>query len=191
MNITIHVSPSLQNLLRGSQMVSGYAVMQRAGQAVTDYLRRYHQAFLPHWKGFHYMEPSLGFGDKVAAGWQDPVVSGSRVTITNTFGLLKHKVTGGAIMPQRAQFLTIPLTSEAKGKTVAEYRASSGTPLFRAGMALCERIGGRVSAVYALSKGLTQDPWPGAMPPQEAINQVFVMAANQEIARQLGTRMAA
>lgn len=193
MNISVQITPSpgLTRLLRGSQIVASQAVLQRAGQAVTDYLRRYHANFAASWRGYHYMAPSLGFADKVVKGWQNPLVSGNRVTITNTFGLLAHKVTGGPIMPQRAQYLTIPLISEAKGKTVAEYRASSGVPLFKAGMALCQRLGGRLTAVYALSKGLTQDPWPGAMPPDEAMALVFTMAVNQELARQLGTRMAA
>jgi hypothetical protein len=193
MNISVKITPSenLQRILRGSQIVAGQAVLQRAGQAVTDYLRRYHANFGNAWRGYHYMSPSLGFADQVVKGWQNPVVAGGRVTITNSFGLLKHKVTGGTIAPKQAQFLTIPLTSAAKGKTVAEYRATSSTPLFRAGMALCERVGKRVTAVYALSKGLTQDPWPGALPPDEAMAQVFTLAVNQEIARQLGTKVAA
>jgi hypothetical protein len=172
-------------------MVSGQAVMQRAGQAVTDYLRRYHANFATGWQGGHWMSPSLGFADKVVKGWQNPTVSGSRVTITNTFGLLGFKVSGGTITPKTAQFLTIPLISEAKGKSVAEFRAGASEPLFRAGNALCQKLGGRLTAVYALSKGVTQAPWPGAMPPDEALALVFTTAVNQEIARQLGTRMAA
>jgi hypothetical protein len=194
MNISVKITPNAQltTLLRGSSMLAGPAVMQRAGQAVTDYLRRYHSNFGNAWRGYRYMSPSLGFADKVVAGWQNPVVSGNRVTITNTFGLLKHKVTGGTISPVRAQYLTIPLISEAKGKTVAEYRAGTSTPLFQAGMALCQKIGGRLTAVYALSKGVSQEPWPGAMPPDEAMALVFTMAVNQEIARLLGTgRLAA
>jgi hypothetical protein len=172
-------------------MVASQAVLQRAGQAVTDYLRRYHANFASGWKGSHWMSPSLGFAGQVVKGWQPPVVSGNRVTVTNTFGLLKHKVTGGTITPIRAQFLTIPLISEAKGKSVAEFKAGSSEPLFRAGNAICRKLGGRLQAVYALSKGVTQAPWPGALPPDEAMALVFTTAVNQEIARQLGTRMAA
>jgi hypothetical protein len=191
LNISVKVTPSagLTRILRGSEIVAGYAVLQRAGQAVTDYLRRYHAGMT--WQGPRYMSPSLGFAQKVVAGWQPPVVSGSRVTITNTFGLLKWKITGGTITPVNANFLTIPLVSEAKGKSVAEFRAGSSEPLFRAGNALCRKLGKRLEAVYALSKGVTQAPWPGAMPPDEALALVFTEAVNQEIARQLGTRMAA
>jgi hypothetical protein len=190
-NINVSITPNAQltTLLRGSSVIAGPAVLRRAGQAVSDYLRRYHSGMT--WKGDRWMSPSLGFADKVVKGWQPPVVSGNRVTVTNTFGLLKHKITGGPIMPKTAQFLTIPLISEAKGKSVAQFRAGSSEPLFRAGMALCQRIGGRLTAVYALSKGVTQAPWKDALPSDEAMALVFTMAVNQEIARILGTRMAA
>jgi hypothetical protein len=131
------------------------------------------------------MSPSLGFADRVVKGWQPPVVSGNRVTVTNTFGLLKHKVTGGTITPIRAQYLTIPLISEAKGKSVAEFRAGSSEPLFRAGNAICRKLGGRLQAVYALSKGVSQSPWPGALPPDEAMALVFTSAVNLELERAL------
>jgi hypothetical protein len=193
MNISVSITPSpgLTTLLRGSSVIAGPAVLQRAGQAVSDYLRRYHANFASGWKGNKWMSPSLGFAGQVVKGWQNPTLSGSRVTITNTFGLLKHKVTGGTITPIRAQYLTIPLIGEAKGKSVAEFRAGSSEPLFRAGNAICRKLGGRLQAVYALSKGVSQAPWPGALPPDEAMALVFTTAVNQEIARQLGTKMAA
>jgi hypothetical protein len=186
-NVSITPSAGLQRLLRGSQIVASAAVLQRAGQAVSDYLRRYHANFGNAWRGSHYMSPSLGFAQKVSAGWQPPVVSGNRVTVTNTFGLLSWKLRGGTITPIRAQYLTIPLIGEAKGKTVAEFRAGSSEPLFRAGNALCRRLGKRLEAVYALSKGVTQAPWPGALPPDEAMALVFTMAVNQELERALKT----
>jgi hypothetical protein len=185
MRIDVKITPSagLTTLLRGSQMIASVAVLRRAGQAVSDYLRRYHSSMT--WQGPKYMSPSLGFADRVVKGWQPPVVSGNRVTVTNTFGLLKHKITGGPIMPKTAQFLTIPLISEAKGKSVAEFRAGSSEPLFRAGSALCQKLGGRLVAVYALSKGVTQAPWPGALPPDEAMALVFTSAVNLELERAL------
>jgi hypothetical protein len=187
MNISVSIQPSagLQRLLRGSEIVASAAVLQRAGQAVSDYLRAYHGKM--DWKGSGWIPPSLGFAQKVVAGWQPPVVSGNRVTITNTFGLLKWKITGGEIYPVRASMLAWPLISEAKGKSVAEYRASSSTPLFRAGMALCQKLGGRLTAVYALSKGVKQFPWPDALPPDEALALVFTTAVNLELERALKT----
>jgi hypothetical protein len=187
MNINVSITPSagLTRLLRGSEVVASAAVLQRAGQAVSDYLRRYHAGMT--WKGSGWIPPSLGFADRVVKGWQPPVVSGNRVTITNTFGLLKWKVTGGEIYPVKASLLAWPLISEAKGKTVAEYRASSSTPLFRAGMALCQKLGGRVTAVYALSKGVKQFPFPDALPSEDALALVFTTAINLELERSLRT----
>jgi hypothetical protein len=189
MNVNVSIQPSagLQRLLRGSEMVASAAVLQRAGQAVSDYLRRYHANFASGWKGSHWMSPSLGFAGQVVKGWQNPVVSGNRVTVTNTFSLLSWKLRGGTITPIRAQYLTIPLISEAKGKSVAEFRAGSSEPLFRAGNALCRRLGKRLEAVYALSKGVSQAPWPGALPPDEAMALVFTTACNQELERALKT----
>jgi hypothetical protein len=191
MNISVRITPNAQltALLRGSRMIAGYSVMRRAGQAVTDYLRAYHSKM--DWKGSGWIPPSLGFATEVVKGWQNPVISGNVVTVSNTFGLLKWKVTGGEIHPVRASLLAWPLVSEAKGKSVAEYRASSGVPLFRAGMALCEKQGDRLRAVYALSKGVKQFPWPDAMPTDEALGLIFTTAVNQELARQLGTKLAA
>ena len=187
MNIRVSITPSpgLTRILRGSEVVAGAAVLQRAGQAVTDYLRRYHANFASGWKGSHWMSPSLGFAGQVVKGWQNPVVSGNRVTVTNTFGLLRWKLTGGTIVPVKAQWLTIPLISEAKGKSVAEFRAGSSVPLFKAGNAICRKLGNRLEAVYALSKGVHQSPWPGALPPDDALALVFTTAVNLELERSL------
>ena len=187
MNIRVSITPSpgLTRILRGSEVVAGAAVLQRAGQAVTDYLRRYHANFASGWKGSHWMSPSLGFAGQVVKGWQNPVVSGNRVTVTNTFGLLRWKLTGGTIVPVKAQWLTIPLISEAKGKSVAEFRAGSSVPLFKAGNAICRKLGNRLEAVYALSEGVHQSPWPGALPPDDALALVFTTAVNLELERSL------
>lgn len=186
MNVNVQITPSahLQEML--ARGVDVAPALRAAGIEVANYLRRYHANFGSAWRGYHYMPPSLGFAEQVVKGWQDPIVSGNTVTITNTFGLLKHKVTGGPITPQRSAYLTIPLVSEAKGKSVAEFKATSGEPLFRAGMALCQRLGGKVTAIYALSKGLTQPPWPGALPPDEAISLVFTTAIRDQLGRTLG-----
>jgi hypothetical protein len=183
MNVTIKITPSpgLVALLQRGQDLS--PVLEGAGQAAVDYLRRYHSQM--DWKGDRWLSPSLGFADKVVQGWQDPTVSGNRVTITNTFGLLAWKVTGGEITPKSAEFLTIPLISEAKGKSVAEYRSGASEPLFRAGMALCQKVGGQLQAVYALSKGVTQTPVRNALPTNEALAGVFVTAAKALLTRTL------
>jgi hypothetical protein len=158
-------------------------VLAQAGRDVADYLRRYHTRFRQKWQGDRYMAGPRSnlFWQQVVAGWQDPVVSGKRVTITNTFGLLEWKTTGGTITPKRAQMLTIPLVPEAKGLSVAEFVAEEGTPLFRVGNALMRRIGKQLEGIYALKASVTQQPWPGAMPEQAEIKEVFADSVRRQV----------
>jgi hypothetical protein len=158
-------------------------VLMGAGRDVAQYLRNYHVRFRQKWQGPRYMAGPRSnlFWQEVVAGWQDPVVSGKRVTITNTFGLLHWKMTGGDIFPIRARMLTIPLIPDAKGLTAAEFVAEEGTPLFRAGNALCRRIGKQLQGVYALKESVHQEPWPGAMPEDATLKQVFADSAKKQI----------
>jgi hypothetical protein len=184
----VNVKVSIQESVRFKRKLSEIAalssiVLNQAGRDTADWLRRYHVRFRQKWQGARYMAGPRSnlFWQQVVAGWQDPVVSGKRVTITNTFGLLKWKTTGGTITPKRARMLTIPLVPDAKGLTVAEYEAEEGTPLFRAGNALCRRIGKRLEAIYALKESVTQAPWPGAMPPDDQIKKVFTDSVRAQI----------
>lgn len=154
-------------------------------QAGYEYLKQYHRDFAPRWRGDRYMSggDSGQFAQDVVDGWQPPVQSGpNRTVVTNTFGLLAWKVSGGPIYAQRAQYLTIPVDPSAKGVPVRLYPQ----PLFRAGNALCIKLGNRVQAIYALKKSVYQQPWPGAMPDQEDIQAAFVgkvtVALNEQIA---------
>jgi hypothetical protein len=158
-------------------------VLMQAGRDTADWLRRYHVRFRQKWQGDRYMAGPRSnlFWQQVVAGWQDPVVSGKKVTIINTFGLLKWKTTGGTITPIRARMLTIPLVPDAKGISAAEFVAEEGTPLFRVGNALCRRIGKELEAIYALKDSVTQQSWPGAMPEQAEIKQVFADSVRKQV----------
>jgi hypothetical protein len=184
----VNVKVSIQESVRFKRKLSEIAalssiVLNQAGRDVADWLRRYHTRFRQKWQGPRYMAGPRSnlFWQQVVAGWQDPVVSGKKVTITNTFGLLKWKTTGGTITPKRARMLTIPLVPDAKGLSAAEYEAEEGTPLFRAGNALCRRIGKRLEAIYALKDSVHQEPWPGAMPPDDEIKKVFTDSVKLQI----------
>src|SRR5260370_18657594 len=184
MNVQVTGRESQTFAARMAQLSSrGMSVMLLAGRDVADWLGRYHVRFRQNWQGPRYMAGPRSnlFWQQVVAGWQDPVVSGKKVTITNTFGLLKWKTTGGTITPKRARMLTIPLVPDAKGLTVAEYEAEEGTPLFRAGNALCRRIGKRLEAIYALKESVVQAPTEGAMPPDDQIKKVFTDSVRQQI----------
>jgi hypothetical protein len=161
----------------------GDIVMMQAGRDVADYLRRYHVRFRQKWQGDRYMAGPRSnlFWQQVVAGWQDPVLSGKRVAITNTFGLLKWKTTGGTITPKRAKMLTIPLVPDAKGFSAAEFAADEGTPLFRVGNALMRRVGKKLEGIYALKASVTQAPWEGAMPEQAEIKEVFTESVRRQV----------
>jgi hypothetical protein len=184
MNVKVEVQESVafKRKLHEIAALSSVVLMQ-AGRDVADYLRRYHTRFRQKWQGPRYMAGPRSnlFWQQVVAGWQDPVVSGKKVTITNTFGLLKWKTTGGTITPIRARMLTIPLVPDAKGLSAAEFVAEEGTPLFRVGNALCRRIGKNLEAIYALKASVTQAPWEGAMPPDDEIKQVFSDSVRKQV----------
>jgi hypothetical protein len=184
MNVKVQIQESISFKRKLHEIAAlSSTVLAQAGRDTADWLRRYHTRFRKNWQGDRYMAGphSNLFWQEVVAGWQDPVVSGKRVTITNTFGLLKWKTTGGTITPVRARMLTIPLVPDAKGVSAAEFAAEEGTPLFRVGNALMRRIGKQLEGVYALKESVTQAPWEGAMPPDDEIKQVFTDSVRKQV----------
>jgi hypothetical protein len=181
--VTYSVNPALRKQLEAMQRLD---LLTEAGQAVYDYLVAYHSKFADKWKGQRYLGagPNSGqFAKSVVAGWQKPQVSPNRVTIRNSFGLLAWKVSGGTINATRAEFLTIPLIPAAKGLSAHDFRQGSGLSLFRVGNALVTRIGKRLQAVYALKKSVQQQPWPGALPDDAALKEIFQRAAQNVVSR--------
>jgi hypothetical protein len=166
-----------------NQRIRRVFASRRTGDAVANYLRTYHTRFREKWRGTRYMAgPRSNMSwQAVVAGWQDPEITGDRITIKNTFGLLAWKVSGGVILPQRATKLTIPLIPDAKGIRAADFVAEEGTPLFRVGNALMRRIGKKLEAVYALVDAVAQEPWPGALPSNEDIAEVYKKSATQQV----------
>jgi hypothetical protein len=158
-------------------------LVQNASMDVVRFLKEYHTRFRLSWRGLNHMQgpKSDQFWQQVVNGWQDPVTTTQRAIITNNFGLLDWKVSGGTIEPIAAKALTIPLVPEAKGLRADEFIAAEGTPLFRVGSVLARRIGKQLQAIYALKEMVTQDPWPGAMPNQSAIEGVFTASLERQI----------
>ncbi len=165
------------------QQIEG-PVLDVAGRAMLDYFKDYHTDFSERWKGPRHIEGGSGggrFGADVVLAWQNPVRSGdNEVTVTNIHPYLAHKITGGPITPKRGKYLTIPITSEAKGRLVADFESSKGVKLFRIGNALAYRgPSGKAVMAYALSRGVNQEPWPGAMPSEHVIQQQFTDALTE------------
>jgi hypothetical protein len=153
---------------------------------------------------------STGFGDRVANSWHFQDASSTGATISNDAPHLGHKVRGGKITPKRVNFLTIPVVPEAHGRTAADYVRDFRRKLFtiKGRNALFEqttevgsetvlartygkhRNGQRVQlsarahirAVYILSRGVDQDPWPGALPDTKGLADAYSNAWRNEFA---------
>lgn len=189
--IDVDTSAAMQTLDEWPQIEQEFV---RAGaKGAFDFLRDYHSKMT--WRGGRWIPGANSgqFAENVVKGWQQPVVQGLNVTITNTFGLLSWKVTGGTITPKSAGALTIPLVPQAKGVP-----ARSIPGLFIAGNALVRRpttitlafggggwrqVGKQLEAIYALSRGVTQAPWPNALPPDEAVATAFADGGNLILAK--------
>src|ERR1700746_3730255 len=171
--IKVNVSPELQQKL---QRLGGLPqeALPVGAEAVYEYLKDYHSQM--DWKGPRWMAgPESGqFAQNVVAGWQNPTISGSSAVIRNTFGLLDWKIKGGTIGLRRAEWLTIPVIPAHKGLSAAEYSAATNEVLFKAGRALCHRIGKKIEAVYALTKAVIHFPTKNAMPSNDAIRAVYI-----------------
>jgi hypothetical protein len=157
--------------------------LEIGAEALYDFLIEYHSRI--DWKEGRWFAGGRSgeFQRQVIQGWQKPVVSGNTVEIKNTFGLLRWKTTGGTITPQRASHLTIPLIPQARGLLVDEYSSTSGQRLFRAGQALCRKVGKKVEAVYALSLGVKQSPYPDAMPSEAEMSKVVMSSLKTVVKR--------
>jgi hypothetical protein len=158
--VTVNLTERLQSVL--DSLSDSY--IEDAAQGAYDFLRDYHKDM--QWRGSNWIPRSSSgqFAQSVADSWQQPMVAGDSATIRNTFGLLAWKVTGGEITPKRAKALTIPLTTTARSRAARDFPG-----LFRLGQTLSKRLGRRIEAQYALSRGVTQRPWPGALPPDEQV----------------------
>src|SRR5258708_37275297 len=134
----MNVEVSIQESVRFKRMLSEIAalssvVLNQAGREVADWLRRYHVRFRQKWQGSRYMAGPWSnlFWQGVVRGWQDAVVSGKRVTISNTFGLLNGKTTGGKITPKRARRRIISKGPDATGLIIESVKPVDGAPHFR------------------------------------------------------------
>jgi hypothetical protein len=103
----------------------------------------------------------------VANGWSAINIKARSSEIINKAIGLSHKITGGTIKPKRAPFLTIPVIPSAHGHTVATFRRTIA-PLFKVKNALVMSTpDGGIKAVFALKDQVTQQKWPGALPPEK------------------------
>lgn len=158
--------------------------LRSAASSVYEFVKEYHIQFGNRWRGDHYMSgPKSGeWQQAVADSWQPPTlisdVDGASAIVENTHPHLAFKIEGGTIVPISAGALTIPLVPDAKGISAAEYAVSQGVELFAVKGVLATKgeAHGEIVPIYALKQSVTQGPWPGAMPPDEEIRDVFAAA---------------
>ena len=187
-----------------SALTGGQAaeLMEQGGIAARNAAIKYHRDFDQSggWQGKRYLGPSANdgssFGADVARGWELQSFDPSGAIIANDASHYAFKVSGGTITPKRAGALTIPLIQEAKGLYASVYQQNTGRRLFtikgknalfertdavitgargRRGQAGATAIKTRgIRAVYALVKSVTTGPWPGALPPEDALGDAFL-----------------
>lgn len=166
-SVVIDASGAMQKFNQLATLVPD--CLQAGSVGAFDFFRDYHSKMT--WRGSRWIPGgnSGQFAVNVVNGWQAPAVAGNTATVANTFELLAWKVSGGTIRPVRAQALAIPLVSEAKGVPPRTFGN-----LFIAGSALVRQVGKQLEAVYALSRSVTQAPWPGALPDEADTVQAFL-----------------
>lgn len=174
--------PAALNKLLSDETLSDLNTVggSEAKEAAKKYHTEYNQAH--KWRGDNYLGAGAGrsgeFGDEIANAWTFEGGTSDGATISNDASFYRHKVYGGTIKPKSAKALTIPLIPEAVGRRAKDYKGNlfmlkqkykkTGGTNF-----LFEIDGDGIRAVYMLKKSVTQDPWPGALPPTANIAQAF------------------
>ena len=157
----------------------------KGGNAALDVIKDYYAAKgRPFW--VNSALPTHGPGRKVTQWWRSTETGwfmkqqadSSSVSFENATVGLAHKVTGGTIRAKRKKFLTIPVDPKAHGLDAKTF-ARTIAPLFAAkGMLMfADKKTGDVKAAYALKRSITQQPWPGALPPEASYLDAFVDGA--------------
>jgi hypothetical protein len=116
--------------------------------------------------------------------------SGLRVSVAISHPIFRHKYTGGTITAKRRRFLTIPVSSEAYGRTAATFKRETRKWLFflktAGGGVLATREYGKGFTVhYLLRRSVTQKADTDALPSMFYIAAALKRRAEAFIARQL------
>ena len=182
-NVRDRASASLTRLIDGLDGAKSADLNAVGGRSAANAAVEYHDGFneAGGWRGDNYLGSGANktgeFGQNIASGWHFETSDEDGATISNNADYYAFKVRGGTIVPKRASHLTIPMVAEAVGRRAADYSSYTGNRLFQitGKKALFEAVeGGGVRAIYALVKKATQEPWPGALPDEERLEEAFV-----------------
>lgn len=154
------------------------------GIAALNVIKGYYRAEgRPFW--INPVLPTHGPGRKVTQWWRSTETGWSMKQpnsytasfVNGTVGLA-HKVTGGTIRAKRKKFLTIPVHPKAHGLDAKTF-ARTIAPLFvaKGKLMFVDEQAADVRAAYLLTRSVTHDPWPGALPPESSYLDAFVNEA--------------
>jgi hypothetical protein len=129
----------------------------------------------------------------VSRSVQSPVVDGARtVSVTVNDPRFAQKVFGGKITAKRAKALTVPVTEKAYGRTTATFEKETGLKLFLLGRkdhgrggVLAAKIGDQIEVEYVLTKSVTQQADPTALPPESDLEKAILDRVQGVVDRQL------
>lgn len=118
----------------------------------------------------------------LAKAWGVGRLNSEGFSLVNAHNGYAQKVYGGTITA-RKRYLTIPMTGEAHGRSVAQYERRYGR-LFRPRGRdfLARTVNGRLEVVYLLRKSVVQKPWKNALPPEGAYITPALIAIAETIA---------
>ncbi len=185
-NINLEIR-GIDEALDDALSITDTPTMAQANKIAGEYLRDYICAWYDKKGRDHWLNPALpthGPG-RVSTKWHARLSTEWTMIATDHTGALLvypdydnslgHKIYGGTIKPNRAEYLTIPLIPEAHGKKVRNYVSEFGRVFSnKSKTVLMEHIkGGGVRSVYALKKSVTHQPWPESIPSNEDMSTAY------------------
>ena len=190
------LDPLVHDLLNSMTPPKRRAALRSAALAAVDKVKKYYSdGNRDMW--INKSAPTHGPGRRptgwwrgTANGWSIANLKGTSVEMVNKTIGLAHKVTGGTIKPVRKKALTIPVSPDAHGHTVKSY-SNTIAPVFRLGPWTGDNTlvrnmpGGGIKPVFKLSRGVTQKPWKGALPPVKDYMKAFELTILDTVERNI------
>lgn len=119
---------------------------------------------------------------------QNPEQTGyNQVSVTVSDPRIAQKVFGGTIFAKRAGALTIPVSEQAYGRTASTFERETGLKLFLlrtgkgsfANAVLAAKVNGGLEIEYVLTKSVTQQADPTALPERSALEKAILARAQK------------
>jgi hypothetical protein len=181
-------TPHLQRLIAQAQRPRG--IVAAALRAMRNYLVKHFRALdrsnptgMPGAKRQH-------FWLDVARSVQNPEIGDHSGSVTVSDPRTGYRLFGGTITAKRTQFLTIPVTGEAYGRTARVFEAETGNKLFPMGGVLAYRSdkGAMPVVAYLLRRSVTKPAEPDKQPNLDAMSADALNHAQAAFDREIQRR---